>query len=317
MGVRLQRATRLVLIAAGCAWSVLCSSVIAQEERTKPIVAWAPKPASLPPYLAPNRPLWRLADILGKHQGEKDWLETVVNTRDFIGQWISLGPGEKTKTVFYADDKVFWVVQSGQMRVRIDGVPPFIASKDFVVEVPYRVPYNIETVGSEPSLRFEIRPSGEAPIYPLSETPTPQSGVQYIRAQFAGRGTYDKVNHPYLDFWKDIVQDGGSVPGSFIVRDDHTALGIIRGKAVALPPDGNWGHFHENFDEFWFIAEGSQDFLIEGEPLIHAGQGDIVFAPSGRWHRATFGGTGMSTRFPIFSRPGDLHFFQPDAKSGD
>ena len=315
MGLGLD-ALRLSTIVGAFLGSLWSSQLIAQEQ-TKPIIAWAPKPAALAPYVAPNRPVWRLAEILAKHGREQDWLETVVNTRDFIGQWISLGPKEKTKTVFYADDKVFWVVQSGQMRVTIDGIAPFIASKGFVVEVPFRVPYSIETVSAEPSLRFEIRPSGEAPIYPLSEKPMPQPGVQYIQAKFTGRGAYDKINHPYLDFWKDIVQDGGSVPGSFIVRDDHTALGIIRGNAAPLPPDSNWGHFHENFDEFWFVAEGTQDFLIEGEPLIHASQGDIVFAPSGRWHRASFGGTGMSTRFPIFSRPGDLHFFQVDAKLGD
>jgi mannose-6-phosphate isomerase-like protein (cupin superfamily) len=27
------------------------------------------------------------------------------------------------------------------------------------------------------------------------------------------------------------------------------------------------------FDEFWFILEGHLDFLIEGEPLIHARAG--------------------------------------------
>ena len=43
-------------------------------------------------------------------------------TRDFIGQYISMGAGKKTKTLFYADDRVYWVVMSGQMKVSIDGV---------------------------------------------------------------------------------------------------------------------------------------------------------------------------------------------------
>ena len=43
--------------------------------------------------------------------------QTVHLSRDFIGQWISMAlVGEKTKTVLpYADDRVFWEVQSGQM----------------------------------------------------------------------------------------------------------------------------------------------------------------------------------------------------------
>jgi len=288
-----------------------CAETALAQEAAPPILAWAPKPATLAPFVAPNRPVWRLSDILAAHQGQKHWTQTVVGTRDFICQWISMAPGETTKTQFYADDRVFWVIESGQIRFSIQGQQPFIASKGFIVQVPFRTAYSMETMGSEPSLRFEVRPSGEAPIYPITETPMPLPGVQYVQATYTGQGHYDVVNQPYLDFWKDIVQNGGTVPGAFVVRDDHTALGIIRGKAVPLPPDSNWGHFHENFDEFWFIEEGTQDFLIEGEPLIHASQGDIVFAPSGRWHRATAGGTGMSTRLPIFSRPGDLHFFQP------
>ena len=75
----------------------------------KAIEAWAAKPAKLIPYLAPNRLIWRLADVLAMHKQQQDWTELVVNTRDFIGQWISLGPHEATKTVFYADDRIFFV----------------------------------------------------------------------------------------------------------------------------------------------------------------------------------------------------------------
>ena len=68
------------------------------------------------------------------------------------------------------------------MRVTIDGVEPFVASKGFLVQVPYRVPYSMETVGNEPSLRFEVAPAGETPSYPVSETPTPAKGMKFIKA---------------------------------------------------------------------------------------------------------------------------------------
>ena len=81
-------------------------------------------------------------------------------TRDFIGQYISMGPGQKTKTMFYADDRIYWVVESGTMRVAIDGQEPFSASKGFLVQVPYRIPYSMETVADAPSMRFEVRAAG-------------------------------------------------------------------------------------------------------------------------------------------------------------
>ena len=79
------------------------------------------------------------------------------------------------------------------------------------------------------------------------------------------------------------------------MKDDHTWANIIRSQGVPTPPDTSWGHFHENFAEFWLIMEGKEEFLIEGEPLIKSEFGDIVFAPEERWHRALAAGTGLVT----------------------
>ena len=295
--------------------AILLALLGIQTAKPAPLTAWAPQPVKPAPYIAPNKPLKKFVDILARHRGQSDWTETEVLTRDFIGQYISMGPGKRTKTLFYADDRVYWVVMSGQMRVTIDGVEPFIASKGFLVQVPYRVPYSMETVGDAPSLRFEVRPSGETPSYPVSETPTPAKGMKFIKADYTGRGKYDDVNKPYVDFEKDIVAANGKGGGA--VKDDHTWANIIRSQGVPTPPDTNFGHFHENFAEFWLIMEGKEEFLIEGVPLISADVGDIVFAPEERWHRALAAGTGMGTRLAITPRPPSLHYYQLDHAGGD
>jgi len=279
---------------------------------SKNIVAWAAKPAKLPPYVAPNKLLWRFADVLAAHKGKQSWMQPVFHSRDYDGAWISMAPGEKTKTQFYADDRVFWVVQSGQMRVTIEGQEPFIASKHFLIQVPKRLQYSMETVGNEPSLRFEMRPAGEAPDYPLTETPTPVKGVQYIKAVYSGHGDYDgKPNVPYIDFEKQIVQ-GGEKRGVWL-RDDHNYVTILRSqKGVPTPPDNVWGHFHANFPEIWLIIEGTQQFLVEGEKLVTVTDGDLVAAPTGRWHRAMPYGDGPSTRLAYIPRPDNLHWYQPE-----
>ena len=66
-------------------------------------------------------------------------------------------------------------------------------------------------------------------------------------------------------------------------------------------------------EEFWFILEGKCDYLIEGEPLLTAGAGDIVFAPAGRWHRASWHEGGMDTRLSFNDRPNLMHNYGPDA----
>src|SRR5579863_2231850 len=303
---------RSSLISAAALVFVLSGAQIANAA---PLTAWAPQPVKPAPYVAPNKPLKKFADILARHHGQADWAETEVLTRDFIGQYVSLGAGKKTKTLFYADDRVYWVVMSGQMRVTIDGIEPFVASKGFLVQVPYRVPYSMETVGNEPSLRFEVTPAGETPSYPVNETPTPAKGMKFIKADYTGRGKYDETNKPYVDFEKDIVAAGGKGGGA--VKDDHTWANIIRTQGVPTPPATDFGHFHENFAEFWIVMEGQEQFLIEGVPLITADVGDIVFAPEERWHRALASGTGFGTRLAITPRPPSLHYYQLDHAGGD
>jgi mannose-6-phosphate isomerase-like protein (cupin superfamily) len=287
----------------------------ATQPASKATIAWAAKPAALPPYTGPNRLVWRLADVTAAHKGQKSWTQEVFLSRDFQGDWVQMAPGEKSKTQFYADDRVFWVVQSGQMKVTIEGQEPFIAGKHFLVQVPKRLQYSMETVGAAPVLFFQMKPAGEAPDYPLSETPTPVKGVQYVQAAYTGHGDYDAINKPYIDFEKQIVQDGEKIP--VWIRDDHTYVTILRsGKGVPTPPDTVWGHFHANFPEIWLIVEGTQQFLVEGEKLITVHDGDLVNAPTGRWHRAMPYGEGPSTRLAYIPRPDNLHWYQPDQADG-
>ena len=305
---------RSTLLSTLCplAASLLCVGTAHAQARPEPIIAWSAQPADPTPWTAPHKPHWKLSEVLAKHSGERSWQEDIVSDRDFVARYISMAPGEKTQTQFFADDRVFWIVQSGQLRVNIDGQAPILATKGFLVQVPYRTPYSMETVGSEPSLRFEVRGAQATPLYPISETPAPAPGKKYLKVSFTGRGSYDELNKPYLDFNKDVVSAGGRV-GAF-VSDDKTFANIIRGRGQPAPPPTNLGHFHVGYSEFWFVLEGKIDFLIEGVPFFTAEQGDVVYAPQGRWHRASTGGTEMGTRVAINPRPDGMHNYQPPSR---
>jgi len=307
-----------MLVVAGLAGvSLLSYAAVAQtqpqsppRQRPQPIQAWSAKPSTLTPWTAPNKPLWKLSDVLAKHKGQSDWSEQIVHDADFNASYISMAPGKKTKPTFYADNRIFWVVQDGSIRFEIQGQEPFVATKGYLVQVPERVPFSMETVGDKPSLRFEVLDSRATPLYPIDQTPTPRAGKDYVKVSFTGQGHYDDVNKPYLDFQKTVVE-GGARGGAF-VKDDTTFANVIRGPGAPPAPPTNLGHFHVDYSEFWFILEGKVDYLIEGEPLFTAEQGDIVYAPMGRWHRASWGGTGMATRLAINPRPNGMHNYQPN-----
>jgi len=296
---------------------IFASAAIAQQatppsERPKPTIAWSAKPAKPTPWTAPNKPHWKLSEVLAKHSGKSSWQEDIVSDRDFTARYVSMAPGEKTLTQFFADDRVFWIVQSGKMRVNIEGQQPFEAGPGFLVQVPFRIPYSIESIGSEPSLRFEVRGSQAVPLYPINETPPPLAGKQYLKISYTGHGAYDDVNKPFLDFNKDVIEANGR--GGPFVKDDKTFANMIRGQGTPPPPATNLGHFHVGYSEFWFVLEGKIDFLIEGVPFFTADQGDVVYAPQGRWHRASFGGKGRATRLAINPRPEGMHNFQPPSE---
>jgi mannose-6-phosphate isomerase-like protein (cupin superfamily) len=311
------------LVACSSALALLAGPALAQPER-KVFMSWAPKSSSPKPYDATNKPITRIADVLARHAGQKSWSEAVVETERYNAKWIQMAPGEKTRTQFYGDDRTVWVVWSGQILFTIQGRPPFVAGKGFLVQVPLRLPYSMETVGTEPSLRFEITRGGALPSYPAGngEAPPPgAAGQHYVKVSYppklgsGGMDSYTEANQPYLDFFKDIVGKYPSGPGPkpLFVGDKDNQADIIRGPGVPTPPAGNKGHFHIGNDEFWFILEGKIDYLIEGVGLITAGQGDIVLALPGRWHRASFAPGQMDTRLAFNRSPTMLHNYGEDA----
>ncbi len=314
-----------LLIAAGIALLALPAMThlgLAQDRKV--YLDWAPKPDHPQEYTGVNKVITRLDDVLAKHRGQTNWTEDVIETDRYSAKWISMAAGEKTRTQFYGDDRTFWVVWGGQIRFNIEGQAPFVATKGFLVQVPLRVPYSMETLGSEPSLRFEITRGGRLPSYPAAHgepMPAPKNGQHYVKVSYpstlvaGGMDSYTDKNKPYLDFMKDVVEKyphGGSRVGNFM--DDHdNQASIIRGMGVPIPPATNRGHFHIGNDEFWFILEGHIAYEVEAKGLIVSQAGDVVLALPGRFHRASFAPGQMDTRLAFNRSPTMQHNYAEDA----
>ncbi|MBU3078603.1 hypothetical protein [Sphingomonas quercus] len=283
-------------------------------EQRMPAQFWSAKPSTPTPYEAPNKVHWKLSEILASHRGQSDWVQPIIRNREQDADYISLGVGKKTKPRFYADDRVVFIVQDGAIRVTIDGAEPFTATKGFMVNVPFRHIYSLETVGDKPSLRFEVRQAGSPPLFPATETPDPYPGRTYVKVTGNPGPNKDRDTNPlYIDFLKDVAVGEKPYNGKF-VWDDHFTSNILRGKAQTIPPATNKGHFHVDWMEFWFIMEGKVGYQIEGFPYFVADQGDVVAAAKGRWHRPSNDpGAPMSTRIPFNPRPPILHNFEAPA----
>ena len=272
---------------------------------------WAPKPTKMTAYTAPNKPHWKLSEILAAHKGQSAWVQPIIRNKDQEADYIAIAPGTKTKLMMYPDDRVVFIVWDGQIRVSVQGKEPFTATKGFMVNVPFRTPFTLENIGTVPALRFEVRQVGSVPLYPASETPDAVAGMTYTKVTMSPGPAKDKDTNPlYVDYMKEF--NGSEKPyGGKFVWDDHFTSNILRGKAAAaVPPDTNKGHFHVGWTEFWFIMEGKIGIKIEGLPYFTTEPGDIMTAAQGRWHRAgNDPGAPWSTRVPFNPRPPILHNF--------
>ena len=307
---------------AVCALALLATAALAQDRKV--YMSWASKGTPVP-YAGVNKPVWRIADVLAKHAGQKDWSEDVIETARYSARWISMAPGTKTRTQFYGDDRTVWIVWGGKLKFAIQGQEPFVATRGFLVQVPLRVPYSIEAIGDEPGLRLEItRGGGTLPSYPLDSGGMPKAalGQHYVKVSYptkpvgGGMDVYTQANRPSLDFMKDFVQADPQAKGkrlSFFVNDADNQAAIIRGPGVATPPDSNKGHFHIGNDEFWFIPEGKISYQIEGVGFIVATPGDLVLTTPQRWHRAAFAPGQIDTRIAFNRSPTMLHNYAEDA----
>ena len=167
-------------------------------------MVWAPKPDKAP-YLAPNKPHVKLADLLKKHAHQQSWAETVVrDAGGLTGRYIQMAPGEKTKTQFYVDSSMFFIVEAGQMRVTLSGQEPFVATKGFIVQVPARIQYKMEADRRCPrrcASRSAIKPC-PALLSRKRNADTGQ-GLHLYEGDAAGRGSQLRHHQAlHLDFQK-------------------------------------------------------------------------------------------------------------------
>src|SRR5262245_43078316 len=165
------------------------AAALAQSGQEPPLVVLSPK-AKPAGWTGVHKPHTKLADVLARHASQKDWAETVVDDESLFAQWISMAPGQKTPRRMNGDTREWWIVQSGALKFTVEGREPVVATKGFMVQVPYRTLYEIENVGNGPALRFEVNVTRARKLYPLDETPVPVEGFDFVPTRVTGgRGT--------------------------------------------------------------------------------------------------------------------------------
>jgi len=77
-----------------------------------------------------------------------------------------------------------------------------------------------------------------------------------------------------------------------------------------LPGEGNRKHHHPDWNEWWFIIDGSWEWDIEGE-IREINKGDLVFIEKNKKHKITARGDAAAIRLAV-SRYDVAHVYEAD-----
>lgn len=297
-----------VLITVSIAGAIVCLTYAQQNNE----VTLAPKPAPTP-YTAPHKPHTKIADLRAKNKGKASWQETIVDDDYFTANYISDAPGTKLSRRFHPDTRTWWIVMDGEMKVEIEGQQSFVAKRRSMVQVPAQTIFSMETIGDKPSLRFEVNIAKAKTLYPNDVVPPKMPGVEWIPVKMNRKPFgYSNGNRPMVTF-EEFAEgvESKRVPQPRFIHDDRAVANFIYGYEKNLPPlnPNDRGHYHPECAEFWLIMSGQIRYAIEGQGVLIASEGDVVYVPKFTFHAPRFYGDGPSCRLAMNGYPNIAHLF--------
>ncbi|HZT31989.1 MAG TPA: cupin domain-containing protein [Bryobacteraceae bacterium] len=309
--------TSVIVAGSALAAAVLTFTLARTGAAEEP--SWAPKPVQLTPYAPPHKPVTRLAELRARHQGQGDWRYVVVDDDHIHGEWISSAPGTKVSRRFHPDTVAWWIVMDGQIKFEIEGQDPFVATKGTMVQVPMQTIFAMETVGDKPALRFEANIAHAKTLYPQDVQPPELPGFTWMKVTLHRTpAPLDPGTrwHVQLD---ELAREPQYKGGNFMYRfvnNARAAANVIYGYEKNLPPlnPNDKGHYHPECAEFWLIMAGQIRYPIEGQGVIIANEGDIVYVPPFTFHAPRFYGAGPSCRLAMNGYPNIAHLFAARAE---
>jgi mannose-6-phosphate isomerase-like protein (cupin superfamily) len=288
-------------------------------------VFYFPKPVDPPGFAAPMKPLIRLAELKARHKDQASWSEFVVDDKYNRARVISEPPGSKVALHLHADSPEYWVIQQGRIRFEIEEPPgqfqTIEAAKGALVFAPERHLHSLEAIGTEPAIRFEVTLPEAAPVF-KSRPDRAAKGIEYIPVTLSIGNNPDEVPNPSGKpdrLYFNVVDIAKEHPGKrswsdLAIRKHRAHANVICGYAADVKArPGDRGHFHD-FPETWIIQEGQLRLVIEGVDPFVAGEGDIVYAPTHRWHLPLPYGDGPACRLAMTPFPAGNHLYDPPVR---
>jgi len=291
--------------------------------RGGPVETWYVNKADKVVYTPPNRPIWRLSELLAMHRGQNNWSQPILKDDYEEVTYNSAAPGTKFIPRMHNETATVFFIMRGEMKFNVEGQQPVTATRGGIVTIMNDTIYSYESSGTENALFINLNPRGVRTEYPTSEPPPPaEAGHTLTKVSFQHRpGAYTGRNKVYFNLFDAIARcepTGGVVDvdhifvnplTGFVHPEEYTAKcppgspGTVRGGAAStapFDPNSTFGHLHIGVREWWIVQAGAIDGKFEKTGEFHAVDGDVLNAEEDMWHQMGLEApTGPSVRTAI------------------
>lgn len=194
-------------------------------------------------------------------------------------------PSQSITTKFHSEHE-FWIVLEGEYECLIQEGSCSKVSKGDVIRFPSKTTSKVRAV-SETATRlvaYKLDHVGNGCYQGQRSSPAP-----------------DEFPDPAITRRSEMITMSQRRRKHTIISDDRNSVFLIK----ETPGTKSQGHWHFDFDEWWYLLMGELDFSVgQNRPLINAIEGDVVYVPRGFKHQITTVGGGSSIRMPVTNTDG-------------
>jgi len=120
------------------------------------------------------------------------------------------------------------------------------------------------------------------------------------------------INNNLYDFNKEVTKVQSIIDNNPNNESwSHTVINSKSNRATLIgqmPGEGNRLHYHNDWDEWWYILKGEWEWFVEGE-IMTVKKGDIVFIERNKKHKITAVGSEQAIRLAV-SRDDVDHIYE-------
>jgi mannose-6-phosphate isomerase-like protein (cupin superfamily) len=267
------------------------------------------------------RPLWKEADLLKLHAGQKNWSEQIILDPEQDATYDSAAPGTKYPTRMHPDTPTLFVVIAGQVDFNVEGQSPVTATRGAIVNIMKSTLYSYGVSGDSNALWVEVNPTNYKSVYPSADPPpAAPAGARIVKVAFShAPAPYTDGNRLMVNTFDDTI--ARCMPAGPVVYDDHlfanpiigyvnpadNKCGNASGRRAGGPaetgpfnPRSTFGHMHPGPAEWWIVQAGGISGRFENAGEFHATEGDVLYAAPMTWHAmGVEGPSGPSIRLAL------------------